>query len=191
MEPDVNNILAVYGRADDETVEAGMLWYPNANVFAQNLGGPYWHIAAGVIAALSPQVGWDRNMLLAERFYDRNGDIENIGTVGQHAQKAVRIFNGEDAMDVLGPKTRAFYANIIDPENPNNTPVIDRHAFDVAVGMVTDNVTRQRHLERKGGYDKWANSYREAAEITGLLSSQIQAITWVQWRKEVGQDWRG
>jgi hypothetical protein len=76
---------------------------------------------------------------------------------------------------------RAFYLSILSPEDYSVSPVIDRHAFDIAVGKKTDDKTRGI-LSRKGIYESFAEVYREAAKIAGIGSAQMQAITWVEWR---------
>ena len=61
---------------------------------------------------------------------------------------------------------------------------IDRHAVAVALGRPV-SPTAQTYLQRKGSYDKVAQCYRIAAAEVGILPSQMQAITWLQWRKEI------
>lgn len=96
--------------------------------------------------------------------------------------KATRILAGETPLDVLGgDKVRAFYATILDPHG-YDVPVIDRHAFDIAVGRVTDEKARAT-LSRKGEYARFGEVYIDAARSVGVSSSQMQAITWVAWRR--------
>ena len=81
-------------------------------------------------------------------------------------------------------EVRAFYRTILDPTGDID-PVIDRHAFDIAVGMRTNEKARGI-LSRKGVYSEFAHVYREAAKIAGIGSAQMQAITWVAWREALG-----
>lgn len=182
--PTVENVLAVYRNATAENVRAGLSWYLDAHNFARILDPARPWAAAGIIAALSPMNGWDNNKNKAAQLYRQNGDGDNVG-LKRNVAKAIRIYSGDNPLDVLGgDKVRAFYATILDP-NGDIDPVIDRHAFDIAVGEVTDE-KRRGILSRKGVYAEFAAVYREAARIAGIGSAQMQAITWVAWREAKG-----
>lgn len=191
-----SNVLAFYSTADADSVERGMTWYDEAHQFARVLGGSEFHRAAGVIAALSPLSPWANNKNKAQKLYDNNGivvfgpDNSNGYGLSRNVRKAVRIFHGEDALDVLtANKTRSFFLTIADPTG-DHSPVIDRHAFDIAIGMRTDDDARKA-LTWKGEYARFASAYRQAARDAGIAPAQLQAITWVQWRKDIGKDWAG
>lgn len=180
--PHASKILATFRRATDDQLAAGVAWYADAHSVALALDPQDVHRAAGVLAALSPRMPWDRNVLLAARTY---ADGQASGTLGGNCRKAERILNGERWQDVLGgDKVRAFAATIADPTDPDAV-VIDRHAFDVAVGRVTDDATRSV-LSRKGVYERFAAEYRKVARTVGLSPAQVQAVCWVVWREEKG-----
>lgn len=194
--PKVSNILAVYNGATGDNVRWGLMWYPTAHRQAAAMGGGRpQHLArnAGIVAALSPLNGWTNNLRKAEEVISKRGRISvakgmpnGIG-LGNNVAKAIAIYNGADPLDVLkGDKVTAFYRTILDPTGDID-PVIDRHAFDIAVGEQT-NEKRRGALSRKGVYAEFANAYREAAKIAGIGSAQMQAITWVQWRESLGID---
>lgn len=190
MTPSYANVLAVYTYASAENIRQGLTWYLRAHDFAREVGGarPH-HVArnAGIIAALSPMNEWENNKRKAAQLISQRGRV-TIGEDGSNGiglsanvVKAVRIYRGEDPMDVLkGDKVTAFYRTILDPTGDID-PVIDRHAFDIAVGMRTDDKTRGM-LQRKGVYEEFANVYRQAAKVAGIGSAQMQAITWVAWK---------
>lgn len=187
MTPTVDNVIYAYLSASDSDVAAGMTWYDDAHMFAKSLDPVRFHRAAGVIAALSPMNGWKNNKAKAALLYAQNGDGSRVG-LRNNVRKAQAIYRGEDALDVLGgDKVRAFYATIVDPSG-DHEPVIDRHAFDIAVGRVTDDETRQA-LGRKGVYARFADCYREAALLAGIGAAQMQAITWVAWRNRKKIHW--
>lgn len=187
MTPDVENILSVYRRASFAAFSEGMAWYDDAHNFARELGGNQFHRAAGVIAALSPMNGWSNNKNKAAQLYAQNGDGTGCGLY-KNVAKAIRIYNGEDALDVLGgDKVRAFYLTIVEPYG-DHEPVIDRHAFDIAIGMRTNDKARQI-LGRKGYYGAFSDAYREGARSAGIAPAQLQAVTWMQWRDELGIFW--
>jgi hypothetical protein len=194
--PSVDNILAVYNGASAENLRWGMAWYPAAHREALSMGGGRaWHLNrnAGIIAALSPMNGWTNNVRKAREVVSRRGNIavakgmpNGIG-LGANVAKAIAIYKGADPLDILsGDKVTAFYRTIVDPTGDID-PVIDRHAFDIAVGEKT-NDKRRSVLSRKGVYHVFAQAYRDAAKEAGIGSAQMQAITWVAWREAHGID---
>jgi hypothetical protein len=192
--PTVSNVLAVYNGAFENHLRYGLSWYPTAHRAALRMGGGRaQHLSrnAGIIAALSPLNGWTNNVNKAAELISRRGRITVIkgqpNGIGlpDNVIKAIRIYKGEQPLDVLGgDKVRAFYRTILDP-TADIDPVIDRHAFDIAVGEVTDD-KRRGILSRKGVYHQFGLIYREAAAIVGISPSQMQAITWVAWREANG-----
>lgn len=190
MIPTVDNVIDVLNYATPAQVEAGMTWYDDAHNFAKSLDGNRFMRAAGVIAALSPMNKWPNNKSKAAQFYAQNGIIEWRGNangigLGKNVRKAIAIYNGDDALDILnGHKVRSFYLTIVEPDG-DHSPVIDRHAFDIAIGERTNDRARQ-WLSRKGEYDRFSTVYRQAASRVGIGTSQLQAITWVAWRERHG-----
>jgi len=185
--PTVSNVLAVYNGASARAVREGLSWYLDAHNVSRNLADAYGLTVsqvAGIIAALSPMNGWENNKRKAAQLLAQNGDGSGCGLT-RNVAKAVAIYNGADPADVLnGDKVTAFYRTILDPFGDID-PVIDRHAFDIAVGERTDE-KRRGALSRKGVYGEFANVYREAAKVAGIGSAQMQAVTWVAWREALG-----
>lgn len=190
MQPTVENVLSVYRRASFSAWSEGLSWYDDAHNFARTLDPARFHRAAGIISALSPLSSWKNNKNKAAQLYAQNGTVEWNGNgngigLANNVRKAIRIYNGEDALDVLtASKTRAFFLTIVEPYG-DHSPVIDRHAFDIAIGTITNDAARSM-LGRKGMYEKFSDVYREGARIAGIAPAQLQAITWVQWRDEKG-----
>lgn len=182
IKPFERNVLSVYRRATDSQIAEGLEWYSRAFDLATELDPNNPFRAAGIIAAVSPLTQWIQNRKLAIKTYAEGGLFN--GTLSRNAIKATRIFNGEDPLDVLsGNKVRAFYEGIIG--KPDALPCIDRHAFDIAIGRVTDNKTRGA-LSRAGVYSAFAKVYIRAAKREGITSTQMQAASWVTWRAEKG-----
>lgn len=194
MNPSVANVLSVYRSADADTIREGLSWYLDAHNFARTVGGGRAnHVArnAGIIAALSPMNEWENNKRKAAQLISLRGRVtiseDGSNGIGLSANvaKAIAIYRGADPLDILGgDKVRAFFATILDPRG-DIVPVIDRHAFDIAVGMRTNNKSRSA-LSNKGVYAEFASVYREAAILSGIGAPQMQAVTWVQWRKMHG-----
>ncbi len=180
-----DNILDVFNRADSEVIEEGKGWYAAALVFAASLDSPIR--SAGIISALSARNGWGNNKNKAAQLYAQNGDGTGVG-MSMFVNKAIRIYNGEPALDVLtSDKQNAFYRNIM---GDYSYVTVDGHAYDLAMGRV-HTMKERAPLKRKGEYDRFSRAYRSAAFSVGLLPAELQAITWLQWRNETGYSNRG
>src|SRR5690349_5596324 len=106
------NVLAVYRRATVEQVKDGIGWYPRARSIARDIASGDVERGAGVIAALSPMMPWDRNVALARKAFK---DGVATGALTRNCDKATSIVNGAMPLDILGgDKVRAFFANIVD-----------------------------------------------------------------------------
>lgn len=184
--PSVSNVLAVYNGASAQNMREGLSWYLDAHNFAGMLADATGHSVsamAGIIAALSPMNGWENNKNKARQLVTQGNGI-GCG-LRRNVVKAESILNGANPLDILGgDKVRAFYQTILDPTGDID-PVIDRHAFDIAVGERTDE-KRRGILSRKGVYHEFAQVYRDAAKVAGIGAAQMQAITWVAWREALG-----
>jgi hypothetical protein len=185
--PNSARIVEVYRLATIEELDGGLNWYRDANAFAQSLDPERPERAAGVIAALSPLKSWEDNVKLAARAYDQGFAS---GVLGANARKADAILSGADPLEVLaGNKVCNFYKSIANPDDPDAV-CIDRHAFDIAVGRITNDQSRTA-LSRKGVYESFGRAYKRAARVvsadTGaVVPSQIQAVSWVVWRRLKG-----
>jgi hypothetical protein len=143
---------------------------------------------AGVIAALSPNNRWQRNVSDAEaliKAYVFGDDIDaiKVSTYSKNKEKAIKILRGGCPPDVLGGlKVRAFYSCIAGGDDV----CIDGHAFAIWSGQrittsKTPNITPKL-------YAKVAEDYRVAASVINqvlndnLTAAEVQAVTWVAWR---------
>lgn len=195
------NITKVFRLASAEQLAFGIEWYERARRLAVELEPADPRKAAAVIAVLSPRLAWSINVRLARQAYamwaaNPDSGHENVLALGKalpcldrNGVKAFLILAGSDPDSVVGgPKVRAFWHTIADPTDPRAV-VVDRHAFDVAAGRVTDDATRGATLGRRGGYDGLCDLYRRAAVIlsreTGTVISpaMVQAVTWTVWRE--------
>lgn len=128
-----------------------------------------------------------------------------------HLGRAVRISRGESPDYVLnGHKVRSFYNNIAGPRNRYDDVTVDSHAFSVAMGRkYSSGSTEYKYFSGSGAkkrgwapigsdtlgvvglYSAYADSYRRVAAKYGLTGRQMQAITWVQWRRDNPDNVRG
>lgn len=165
----------------------GHTWYAQAHEHAQRLADRYGvtdREAAGVIAALSPQMSWTDNLREADRLL-RTGGAKHLS---RNVAKARAIVHGADPITVLGGnKVRSFFDNIADPDR-SNAVTVDRHAFDIALGTIGDPIARSRTLERVGVYAFISEAYRVVAADLGLKPHQVQAATWVAHRRAKAAD---
>ena len=178
--PLTRRILATYRGASLEELTTGAAWYGHAHRIASSIAqdtGYSTRQVAGVIAALSPQNGWEQNVPAARTACER-GTAARLHT-GCQVRKADAILAGAEPLDVLkGNKERSFFGNIVDPTDPSHV-TIDRHAHDVAVGRrfgVAD-----RGLGSRYRYANLALAYRRAAAILGVSPSTVQAVVWQAW----------
>lgn len=186
--PSAENIVNVFRQATGQEIIDGMNWYREAHDIGTRIADGDSAKGAGVLAALSPMMGWGRNVMLAELAFI---DGKASGGLKRNCAKADAIMAGNNPLDILGgDKVRAFYLAILDPENSIDV-VVDRHAFDIAVGEVTNDKTRGI-LSRKGKYAEFAAAYVSAAEIVSvemgvkISGVAMQAITWTAWRRMKG-----
>jgi len=213
--PSVRNVTRVFRAATPDQLAKGVEWYARAQrlaveLAAQDLSDPdgilpahrsaeRWQgdvdRAAAVIAVLSPQETWTRNVELAREVYRRARGAylqsqisDGLGTLGASARKAARLLLTDEPTDEIvgGPKVTAFWHTIADPLDPFAV-VVDRHAFDVSVARVTDDETRQRGLSGRR-YEQACDVYRRAAVILSreygpTSPATVQAVTWTVWRE--------
>ena len=186
--PSVANVLSVFDSATSAEVAEGKSWYLAANALAWEIDPMRPWNGAGVIAALSPRLRWDKNEAYARLAYSLKGyDIGEVASyipaLGNSRTKALRMVNGEHVSDVIGGglKTNAFWDNILNPYT-SEAVTVDKHAFDIANGVRTGYST----VITDKAYREIASLYREAAHIVGIAPLHMQAITWVTWRNQNG-----
>lgn len=175
-----DHILETYFAAAREEIAAGREWYEDANRLAHTLTGHRPDVtpamAAGVIAALSPLTPWERNKELALRAVV---DGHASGTLSNSVRAADRILAGEDPLDVLkSDKVRNFYLCIM---GDVDAVCIDRHAWEVFEGKRYADKDRPKVTTKR--YREAAQAYREAAHVLALQPAELQAITWLVWRR--------
>lgn len=186
------SILAVFFQATEAERHEGLSWYGRAQQVARRIAeindDICYRTVAGVIAALSPNNRWERNVADAEaliKVFTCGGDCDalKVSTFGKNKAKAIAILKGADPLDVLGGnKVRAFYQCIMQED----AVCVDGHAYSVWLGQRVPTSKTPSISDKL--YAKIAEDYRlatkEIIDITGdfYLPYQIQAITWVAWR---------
>lgn len=191
----VRNILKVYRRATSEDMVNGIEWYARANRAAADIAAETdlpIKTVIGVMAALSPNNKWERNIIDAKTMCkawvagDCMSDF-NVCCYNTMKEKAWSILVDElaDDDDILsrlnGQKIRSFYSNIVGLDEVT----IDGHALNIALG-VRQVLTNNKTNMGKKQYKEMQAHYVKAAKRVKVKPHVLQAITWTTWRREHG-----
>ena len=189
-------IVAKFTLATSQEVQLGCDWYPSALKIAIRIATKYGtrvEVAAGVIAALSPNNRWERNIVDAEaiiKCWAAGGtrtDMLNVKvcTYGKMKAKAVDILLAEDVLpivDILNGKKLIEFFNCI--TNPLlNDVCIDGHAYSVWFGQrltmkEVPAIGKKLRSQIKTDYRDATSFINEELDTT-YTPADIQAITWV------------
>ena len=193
MTQHVRNILKVYRRAITDDIANGIEWYDRAKRYAETISkqtGVHVHTVIGVMAALSPNNKWERNVKDCERMCEawvKGDDLDDFKVCCYHAmkQKAWSILEDNLTTDeeiltrLNGQKIRSFYSNI----RGLDEVTIDGHALNIALGKVQGLTTDKTHMGKKV-YIEMQQHYVRAAKRVNIPPHVLQAITWTTWKRE-------
>src|SRR5210317_1417314 len=186
------NIIAVYKMATPDEIKQGIAWYLNATSDCKNIADRLrlpLHIVIGVVSALSPNNKWKRNIVNADELctaFINGQDMDSIKVSTYHKmkQKAWSILRlmptYDDAVTILnGKKIVSFFKNINGDESEIT---IDGHARNIYYndrqGLTTPNTNI-----KKNEYKDIQKAYARASKKLGIKAYELQAITWVVWRR--------
>lgn len=176
------HILGTVRIADRAEYREGMEWYPRTYSLAESLDSSDIDRASAVIAVLSANTAWPRNVTLARRAYD--GTLNN-GTLPGSIAKVKALLSGGDPSDIVaGPKIVQFW-HCIRTAGMHPTVPIDRHALHIAIGRVLPMEDTLKVLKWKVTHPTFHRAYSESAESLGILATQVQAVSWVAWRNRL------
>ena len=191
-------IVAKFTLATSQEVQLGVDWYPSALDIANRIAVKYGvsaETAAGVIAALSPNNRWERNIVDAENIikcWAAGGTRSDLLAVkvcpyGKMKEKAIAILWNQDdpelpiAYILNGKKIIEFFNCITNPLL--NDVCIDGHAYSVWFGQRL--TMKEVPAIGKKLRSQIKTDYRDATAFineelgTYYSASTIQAITWV------------
>lgn len=201
------NFVNIYDGTSELERRRGDGWYTYAWNQARAFAETHWHHgtqrrtaqAAAIVAALSQNTGWDRNLELAVAVFRAKGELDG-GTFEPVRDKCSRLFHGGDPWEVLGgPKIRAFYACIIAQGNCDDV-VVDRHIAHMAYGRIMEDRERNRKLRvlvSRDGYGAVVDALIQACLYVNRRDSEhwtpakFQAALWVAWRNVLLGEERG
>lgn len=167
-------------------------WYDEAQdeakAIAEKLDMPVY-IVVGVMAALSPNNKWERNLVnayeLCKAFQDGHGmDSVKVSTYHKMKEKAWGILTEFGEYDrvveqLKGQKIVAFFRNIMGEDDIT----IDGHARNIYYNEKVGLTDAKTSIGKKE-YVKLQKEYLTVAKEYDMLGRQMQAITWVAWKKK-------
>jgi len=189
----VRNILKVYRRATRDDVVSGIEWYGRAKraatSIADNTKLPV-NTVIGVMAALSPNNRWERNVSDTETMcaaWINGDDLSDFKVSCYNAMKDKAwsiLSDGLTEDDCIlarlnGQKIRSFYSNI----RGLDEVTVDGHALNIARGK-REGLTSDKTNIGKVMYRELQSAYVRAAKRVGVAPHELQAITWTTWRRE-------
>ena len=190
------NILFVYNLATPEEKRDGIVWYAKALAdclwISEQTEVPL-HIVVGVCAALSPNNKWDRNIdntLSLIRAFLNGDDVETVKVSTYHTmkRKAWSILEAmpdqDEVIKILnGQKIVSFFCNIMGED----TCTVDGHAKNIFYGerhgLTSDktNIGKKEYATIQEAYVSAGKQVRFNGRP--LKAFEMQAITWVTWRR--------
>lgn len=179
------NIWKGLHSATTQEIADGLDFYPGAHGLCRFFSMLHPDVStrhvAGIYAALSPLNTWDTNVA---NILDvlRDWSAASVNTTDVNLHKALRIRCGEDPDQVLvGPKVRAFFRAIADPED--REPIaVDRHLINLALGIVPDKAAQSKLANDRGLYAKIEAVYTEMGRREGL-GNRLASIAWFVQRR--------
>lgn len=169
----INRINKLYYQATKEQHNNNVNWYAVANYHAQKLSDKFnvdMFIVVGVLAALSPNNKWQRNLIDAELFLEKPSLTTKVCTFFGQRHKALAIMQAKDVQEVRqilgGQKTQNFYENILFPH------------YSYAVTVDTWMYRAAKLPPSKKNFELIANAVTEAARQQQLMPHQYQAVVW-------------
>lgn len=161
----------------DESVEAGVAWYPHAwnicRALAANTNTTPKRVAA-VMAVTSPRARWMKNLAATIGIAQdaANGDFQpSYGVIRRNETKAIRIMTSRYYSNMItGPKVSAFYDAICgDKESVTVDTIMSK-----AAGY-SENVTPS--IREEVTQACWM-----LADVLGIAPRDAQAAVWVAYR---------
>ena len=193
MTQPVRNILKVYRMATTEDIANGVAWYDRAKRYAETISkwtNTNLNTVIGVMAALSPNNKWERNVKDCERMvqaWKSGEDLSDFKVSCYNTMKlkawsilADNLTSDDDILTRLnGQKIRSFYSNI----RGLDEVTIDGHALNIALGKVQGLTTDKTNMGKKV-YMEMQKYYVRAAKRVDIPPHVLQAITWTTWKRE-------
>lgn len=192
----IRNLLKAYAQADPTEVKQGIEWYPAAQAIVREWASHYRYsvdTVACVVAALSPQLEWSRNLIIADDVLA--GRVPSVGGVlHSNLRKAERLREldyqtdaktiGVRMLDAFkgGPKVNNFASNLA---GDMTAVTVDTHAAQAGLNDPLANIRLPWTP-----YRVFAECYAHAAGDVGRLPAEFQAIVWHVWKHLYPRVWK-
>ena len=184
----VNRINKYMMQATSQERVQGLEWYHHARMLCIQLAKQYdvsLSQVAQVISVLSPQKKWETNKLETIALFNWVfNDIEpSFGLFATKAQikECKDIIKGDFSIPYKRTKTYSFADNISNTDSIEVT--IDRHALRVAYDDKSAKIDKVGVVQ----YRQAREAYRIVADSCGLKAYEVQAITWVVYKRIVNR----
>lgn len=178
----IANLLTLYRtHALPADIQQGSYWYPAAQHIVREWAKTYTvstSTVACVIAALSPQLEWAHNLIIADDVLA--GRNPSIGGVIQSNLAKARHILADQADSTFpyfsqGPKVASFAENL---KGNMDFVTVDTHALQAALGDA-----RATYSLPWRPYTVFAECYARAAQTVDLSPAMFQAIIWCVWKR--------
>jgi len=177
----IRNLSLLYRARTPQDDALGRAWYPNAHRIVTDWSDSYQlpiATVASVIAAISPQCVWERNLILADDVLAERAPSV-YGALPANLAKAQRI-RANRATDITayfksGPKVSSFACNLA---GDWDIVTVDTHAAQAALNDVESTVSLKPTV-----YADFAEAYRHAAWGLDILPAHFQATIWHMWKR--------
>lgn len=167
-------LVELLAQSTPENYQRGLAWYEVAHLHAQALSDefelPLFKVC-GVIAALSPNNKWERNLIDTRLFLANPSLDTKVCTFLGQRKKALRILldasKPSEVKAILGGrKTISFYSNIY-KFNTSKEVTVDLWMFRIG-----------ELKKAKKNYEVISDAVLEVSQENNMLPHQLQAIVW-------------
>lgn len=179
----VSNLVTLYTEQSLRSDRMmGLEWYPTAHQIVCEWSSAYERSIANVacvIASISPQCDWPRNLIIADETLQGHNVPSIGGALPANLRKAQRVRDERlsSLLDVFpgGPKVNSFSTNLA---GDYSVVTVDAHALQAALNDVTSTRTL-----KWAAYAVVSSAYVQAAQRLGIQPAHLQAIVWVTWKR--------
>lgn len=181
----MRNLSNLYRLSNADDIDLGLAWYPTARVtvhaWAKHFDVSPLTVAC-VIAAVSPQCVWMRNLELAYDVLAERSLSPGFALHGFVAKaRVLRQLTVQDVGEAMrtafsgGFKVNAFARNL---SGDNDVVTVDGPAAQAAVNAITRVRTDRLFI-----YNTIAYAYMDTAFAHGIVACDFQAILWHTWKR--------
>ena len=185
------NLARLFDRADEMDILDGSYAYSRYHDVMRQIAGYYDHTldrVVGAFVALSPNSDYFGNLrsLISMLYAKKLGHEYDAGVVStyKHCRERARLYlEGTPFLEhAKGPKTRAFYENILSP-NTAGPVTVDGHMYWAWMG---DHGTMKEAKVTNRIYKEISFDIRKLSLEVGLRPHEVQAILWFARKREQG-----